>query len=191
MNIFDRIASWFARPAPTPAKASFADNIASIARQQAALGIRETSQNNGPGIAKFWQATNYGMSGYYNREPYCAAFGCYVLREAALRTFGATLPPLPRSAAVRDWPVFARRNPGHWRVIGDNEPVRPGDIVCFDFNGTDKPGGTHLAIAVGHQNGDTFATAEANTNAAGSREGDGVYAKTRRRDSILAIIRAI
>jgi peptidoglycan hydrolase-like protein with peptidoglycan-binding domain len=78
------------------APGSIAARIVGLAR--ADLGIRETEgKNHGPGIAKFWPATNY-PTGYANREPYCAAAVCYWVKEAA----GSIKPAfdLPRTATA-------------------------------------------------------------------------------------------
>ena len=175
---------------------SFPEAIVIVAREQAALGIHEDSQNHGDGIAKYWTATSY-PDGYVNREPYCAAFGCWVIKEAMIRFYGDVdhAPFLrPKSARVLDWPAWARKdeNEDVWDIKDpDATRVRPGDILLYDFNGPTKSGGTHLAIATSNERVDgTFDTCEGNTNAAGSREGDGVYEKhTRKRTSLFAILR--
>ena len=60
--------------------------------------------------------------------------------------------------------------------------IKRGDIVCFTFS--------HIGIALGSPNEDgNVLTCEGNTNGAGSREGDGVYKKTRNISKIRSRIR--
>jgi hypothetical protein len=49
--------------------------------------------------------------------------------------------------------------------------VRAGDIVVFTFS--------HIGVAIEDQRGAAVRTVEGNTDEAGSREGGGVYEKTR------------
>lgn len=193
MNFISRIIAFFRRSSPAPAAAatrSFAAELVKVATQQAALGIRETSHNHGPGIEKFWTATSYGPAGYRNREPWCAAFLCWVVKQAALGHYGESPPfRLPRSAAVNDWPAWAQSQPA-WKVVKPS-PVKAGDIICWDFNGRDNSGGTHIGLAISNERADgTFDTIEGNTNAEGSRDGNGVYHRTTRtRKAAFAILR--
>lgn len=186
--------SKFDPPDPAPSK-SFRDALITVAREVAAENIRETSQNQGPGIEKFWRTTSYGIQGYKNREPWCAAVLCYIFKEAAFRHFG--LPPysfqLPKSARVLDWVKWAGANSTHWRLLSpEKTAVKKGDIILYDFNGP-KASGTHIALALSDQkkNG-IFDTFEGNTNAIGSREGNGAYIKsTRTRKMAIAIVRYV
>ena len=59
--------------------------------------------------------------------------------------------------------------------------IRAGDIVVFTFS--------HIGLATDDQDGTTVRTIEGNTDESGSREGGGVYAKTRRLSQIRSIIR--
>jgi hypothetical protein len=63
-----------------------------------------------------------------------------------------------------------------------NGDIKRGDIVCFTFS--------HIGIAVGYPDTDgNVLTVEGNTNGDGSREGDGVYKKTRHISKIRSRIR--
>jgi len=174
---------------------SFSQTLVDVAMEQARLGIRESSKNHGPGIEKFWTATNY-PDGYANREPYCAAFGCWIFREAIDRFFGgASGAPFrrPKSARVLDWPVWASAEDQRdvWDMLDPKTTkARAGDVVLFDFNGS-ASGGTHWGLVTASEHVDgSFDTVEANTNAEGSREGDGVYLKhDRTRRAVFTIIR--
>lgn len=179
-------------PATPPPARDMREMLVSVAREQSALGIRETSPNQGPGIQKFWTATSYGVAGYLDRQPWCAAFLAWVVREASRRQFGESAPfRLPRSAAVNDWPVWARTQPTWEERDPLTTRVRSGDVVCFDFNGRAKASGTHIALATSDERGDgTFDTIEGNTNSDGSRDGNGVYERhSRTRKGVFSVIR--
>lgn len=144
--------------------------IVAIAESQ--LGVKETSKNYGPKLAKYWEATSY-PEGMKNREPWCAAFVAWCVREAGRvegwLNKGET--NRPRSAAVRDW-VPAALKLG-WKVFGPGDPVlfpAPGDIVVFKFS--------HVGIVTDREAYDVK-TIEGNTNEHGEREGKYVLRRER------------
>ena len=162
-----------------PMKPYLPERILEIAETQ--LGIVETSRNQGDGIAKYWEATNY-PDGYKNREPYCAAAVCWIVREAMGSSIAWTFKR-PQSATAfgfetwslkQDASTNTKKNPR-----GD---IRPGDLVIFKFS--------HIGIAAtaadktGH-----FRCIEANTGPSGERDGDGVWKKNRHIDLVRSRIR--
>ena len=164
-----------------------------LATVQAVSKIRENSTNQGPGIAKYWDWTDYGYDGYKNREPWCAAFLCWLVGNATYNTFAPNRPFKPcRSAGVVKWIAWAKEQPG-WKFYPGNVSVRAGDIILFDFNGS-RAAGTHIALAVSDENPGTqsFDTIEGNTDSVGSREGNGVFKKSRSRNSsVIGICRYV
>ena len=149
-----------------------------VVRELDAADIRETEgKNQGPGIRQFWGATSYGFKGYDDRQPWCAAAACWIVREACFRIFGVNLAALPfrlpRSAAVLGWIDWAKSNSPHWQYLNPlKTKVRAGDIIGWDFNGP-MPSGTHIGIAVTDEDGNgRFSSGEGNTDATGTREGD-------------------
>lgn len=158
--------------------------LVEIARTQ--LSIHETSANHGAGIAKYWEATSY-LEGYEDRQPYCAAFLCWVVRQAITTTnthLGLTMDTRPTSAAVSGWLPWAGRATSGALVfhLGDrNYAPQPGDIVVYVFS--------HVGLVTSELNQGYMRTIEANTNAAGGREGDGVYEKIRAGTLAKAFIR--
>jgi hypothetical protein len=98
---------------------------------------------------------------------WCAAFVYWLCRTAGVP---ADLLPQRRSAAaVINWDRWARAN----QIITTSP--RRGDLMFWlNSNGTG-----HMGI-VTSVNGDEFRSIEGNTNESGSREGDGVYRKTRK-----------
>jgi hypothetical protein len=166
--------------------------LLTVAREELAKGIRETSRNQHPELEKYWRRTSYGIAGFKNREPWCAAFSAYTTHEAAWRIWPDEneIPFSPcRSAGVVNWVAWAKTAKG-WECLPAARSVRAGDWICWDFNGA-KASGTHIGLATSDERPDgTFNTIEGNTNGEGSRDGDGLYAKTTRtRKSAIAIIR--
>lgn len=155
------------------------------------VGEVEVTRNRAPWIAKYWPATSY-PAGHTNREPYCAAAVCYWLatlgRELAEQghfraTFGMTLKDFEtwrcKSARAFDWRDWAHKR--NLQVLPETATARPGDLIVFDFS--------HLALIEADLGRAGFATIEANTNTAGSREGDGCWNKNRARSLAQCIIR--
>lgn len=143
------------------------------------LAVRETSRNQGSGIAKYWPDTSY-PDGYKNREPYCAAFVCWLIAEAMRRgvSVGLTSKTRPTDAAVRDLVDWARKAASGCKVFAPRDGQffpSAGDFVWFSFGG-EKP--DHIGL-VEDFDGTIVRTIEANTGPDGGRDGDGVYRKRR------------
>jgi peptidoglycan hydrolase-like protein with peptidoglycan-binding domain len=145
------------------------------------VGIRETSKNLGPGIAKYWKATSY-PGGYANSEPYCAAFICWLFFVAA-RAIGAGSVrfTLPTSPVAYDFETWAKAN--HGKGVSFVSNPQPGDVFTLAR-------ASHVGLVVG-VTGDVIETIEGNTDGSGSREGDGVYRRTRPISSVRKFIRAV
>jgi hypothetical protein len=154
--------------------------IAQVAREY--LGTRETSPNRGPHLAEFWKATGY-PDGAQDRQPWCSAFVAFCVAEADRRSSALRFPKPPAFSAVRDWLPWARRPENGCCIFtpadvwADRYHPETGDIVSF------LPHLSHIGIVRRDYAGrGTVALIEGNTNDAGSREGDGVYAKERALD---------
>ena len=157
-----------------------------IARRD--VGTVETSRNHGPAIAKFWPATSYSI-GYAERQPYCAAAMCYWLQEwlkdadvlAALK-----MTPIQaerwrcKSPAAFGWTTWAREK--GLLVMDDSmdHTLHSADIMVFDMS--------HIGL-VFDDYGNRVKTIEANTGAAGGRDGEGIYGKDRPREIARNFIR--
>jgi len=75
----------------------------------------------------------------------------------------------PQTAGAWDFERWAREQ--GVRMFKPRGVVRAGDIVVFTFS--------HIGVAIEDQRGTSVRTVEGNTDEAGSREGGGVYEKTR------------
>lgn len=158
------------------------------------VGQMETSRNRGPAIRKFWPATSY-PEGYAGREPYCAAAMCYWVQQwlaipdvaIAVCDQYSTVPSQLnnwrcKSAAAFGWLDWANSR----RVETFNDSIlnnlHTGDIMVFDMS--------HIGLVV-DDSGKTVYTIEANTGAAGGRDGDGIFQKSRPRTLARAFIRIL
>lgn len=160
--------------------------LAILAAAQSQIGVAETSRNRGPGLVKFWDATNY-QEGDENREPWCAAFVAWCVSEAMKRQplLAVGDKTRPRSAAVKDWVPWAMRPENGCVVFGPRDPKykpEPGDIVVFTFS--------HIGIV---ENFPGWAkglnTIEGNTDDQGSPEGLEVARRVRAASQCKSFIR--
>lgn len=170
-------------------KAEAQQLLVEIARRD--VGKVEVTRNRAPWIEKFWPATTYA-AGHANREPYCAAAVAYWLKEwgeelarrghLRART-GMSLAQFERwrckSALAYDWRDWGRAR--KLEVLPESAKAQPSDIIVFDFS--------HVGIVEADLGRHGFATIEANTNASGSREGDGCWNKTRARTLAQCLVR--
>lgn len=153
--------------------------IAQVAREY--IGTVETSANRGPHLAEFWAATSY-PSGSADRQPWCSAFASFCVKEADRRSPDLNLRKPPFFPAVAQWLPWAN-DPENGcvvftaaDVIAGKTHYKPeaGDVVVF------LPKLSHVGIVAEDYNGSgQVYTIEGNTNAAGSREGDGCWGKLR------------
>jgi hypothetical protein len=161
----------------------------SIAKRD--VGLVERTRNRAPWIEKYWPDTTY-PKGHENREPYCAAAVAYWLAqlgrelraEGRLRaTFGMDSTAFNKwrckSARAFDWRDWGRNK--ELQVLTETATAQPGDIIVFDFS--------HVGIVEADLGRAGFATIEANTNSAGSREGDGCWNKNRARHLAQCLVR--
>jgi len=151
----------------------------------AQVGARESGNNGGPDVRRYQAATTLPPGPW----PWCAAFVCWCLRywiadpESArwlrlrVTTPDAWRPKTARAFGLIDW---ARARPVTVQILPESARARPGDVVVFDFS--------HTGIVVD----DTphwVRTVEGNTDAGGSREGDGVWQKQRSRALVQVFLR--
>ena len=142
------------------------------------VGQMEVTRNRGQAIKKFWPATSY-PEGYVNREPYCAAAVAYWVQQwlrdpLVVQAMGMSPSQLDRwrckSARAFDWLDWAKK--GKLRIFGESEyeDVKLGDLMVFDMS--------HIGIVTGRL-GKNILTIEANTGEQGTRDGEGIFRKSR------------
>lgn len=168
-----------------------------IAKSQ--VGVREVPRdsNTGAMIREYQAATNLNGTGW----PWCAAFVCWCVRDwgkdpevlAALKMDAPRFEQWrPKTAAAYGFDGWALSR--GLMVVNENQNVtrtglgnlilHTGDIVTYDFS--------HVGIIYDDtEGGRLMHTIEGNTDEAGSREGGGVYLKTRARSLARTIIRLL
>ena len=146
------------------------------------IGIRETGgPNRGADIQEFFAADNYKPNKADNGYAWCAAFVCRIVQLAMDgSTWTFKRPTTPGAWAFEAWSLA--QDSSTWFKKKPNKDIQRGDIVIFEFS--------HIGIAVGFPDKHGWVMCvEGNTNAAGSREGDGVHLKRRHISTIRSRIR--
>lgn len=149
---------------------------------QKEVGTEEVNGTNcGPRVNEYKAATNLPP---HESWPWCAAFICWLVREA-LKLTGVQETftfKRPRTAGAWDfinWSLAQDESTQTKRDPGDD--IHPGDIVVFKFS--------HIGLAVSAPSGGYVETIEGNTDGEGSREGGAVLHKRRSLSKIKARIR--
>lgn len=169
---------------------SLRDAIVKVAAGE--VGVREDGHNSGDRIRQYQRATWLPPGTW----PWCAAFVCWVLREAR-KLHRAPWAKRPRTAGAFDFENWATdKHPSSGAAMMRSggipfgvellkppkpEYIEPGDILVFKFS--------HIGIAASKMQGTVCETIEGNTNPGGSRDGDGVYRRTRKLEHIRSIIK--
>lgn len=160
----------------------FQQKLCSLALDE--VGVCESPKNSNLGkrVNEFKAATNLPPE-----EPWawCAAFVCFVVRDAITACGIKLTEGMVRPTTAGAWNFI------NWSKAQDKrtttlmapkaKDIQAGDIVVFKFS--------HIGIAASDCVDGVLTTVEGNTDLAGSREGGGVYRKTRSIDSIKARIR--
>ena len=161
------------------------DLIAKIAAQE--IGVKEKGANSGAKIREYQACTSLRPAAW----PWCAAFVCWTLDqwldnpEAVKWLKLKTMTPerwRPRTALAYGFLEWAKDRPNTTLILSDKDKAKAGDIVVYDFS--------HIGIVI-RDSGSKIVTVEGNTNGMGSREGDGVYQKTRNKSIARNFIRIV
>ncbi len=147
------------------------------------IGVSEVGATNcGPRVNQYKAATNLPPS-----EPWawCAAFVCWVVREAAKLAGVKFTDTFKRPTTAGAW-AFEVWSQAQDKSTNTKKPhrgdIQPGDIVVFTFS--------HIGIATSAPDKNGFVTTvEGNTDGAGSREGGAVLRKKRHISKIRSRIR--
>jgi cell wall-associated NlpC family hydrolase len=156
------------------------EKMVSLAREE--IGVSEVDGSNcGPRVDEYKAATWLDADKGW---PWCAAFICWLVREAIE---GEDVSfKRPRTAGAWDFENWAKQesNRGIELRKPTNEDIKAGDIVVFTFS--------HIGIAVKDVDSSGYVvTIEGNTNGAGSREGGSVLEKKRHVSKIRSRIRIL
>lgn len=135
-------------------------------------------RNLGPAVRKYQKATDLDPGAW----PWCAAFVSWTLQQwlgdaENVKWLGLkrTTPEAwrPKTALAYGFLKWANIRPNTVTILPDTAAPEPGMIVIYDFS--------HIGIVKRNIDKTYFEAVEGNTNGAGSRDGDGVYVKTRPR----------
>ena len=165
---------------PTISGSSIPEKMVSLARGE--IGVSEVDGTNcGPKVDEYKAATWLDADKGW---PWCAAFICWLIREAIEEDVKGF--QLPRTAGAWDFENWAKKESTHGVELRKptNEDIRAGDIVIFTFS--------HIGIAIADVDSSGYVkTIEGNTNGAGSREGGSVLEKNRHVSKIRSRIRIL
>jgi hypothetical protein len=164
-------------------KCTIPEAVARLAESR--VGVRESGgANKGPRLQEFFDADNYDPNGPKPGDDgyaWCAAFVCWAVYQAVKdRRVSFKRPTTPGAWDFERW---AREQDSSVRLRAPHGgDIKRGDILVFKHS--------HIGIAVSDANfSGAVKTVEGNTNDSGGREGDGVYARTRKLSEIRSRIR--
>jgi hypothetical protein len=149
----------------------------------AEIGVEEVNgSNSGPRVDEYKAATWLDPTKGW---PWCAAFICWVVREAMIAAGVGETPTFKRPRTAGAWDLenwSLKQDASTWTKKPHRGDIEPGDIVVFTFS--------HVGFAVSAPDKNGFVTTvEGNTDKAGSREGGGVFRKKRHVSKIRSRIR--
>lgn len=162
---------------------AFTETILKIAAAEVGVYEEPKNSNRGPRVDQYKAATWLDSKQAW---PWCAAFVCWVIREAMNKRGIKETKTFKRPRTAGAWDFI------NWSLAQDDtttthrapkaKDIKAGDIVAFKFS--------HIGIAeCACDRSGNFSTIEGNTDAAGSREGGGVYRKSRNISQVKARIR--
>jgi hypothetical protein len=131
--------------------------------------IRETGNNQGFNDKNF--ETKMREIGFIKSHPWCSYFVKHIWKEFEILCEEKNYKNISASV-MRTWNNFSDKR------ITVLENLGAGSIIIWQSR-TDRNKG-HTGIFIKTIDSETILTLEGNTNSAGSREGDGVYLKTRK-----------
>ena len=165
---------------PVASGGSVAEKMVRLAREE--IGVSEVDGSNcGPRVDEYKAATWLDADKGW---PWCAAFICWLVREAIEEE--DVKFKRPRTAGAWDFENWAKQQSTNGVELRKptNEDIKAGDIVVFTFS--------HIGLAVKDADSSGYVvTIEGNTNGAGGREGGSVLEKKRHVSKIRSRIRIL
>lgn len=158
----------------------FVASIISTARAE--IGVEEVAGTNSGKRVNEYKGTTWLPAS--ESWPWCAAFVCWVVLQAMTFNKVKETPGFkrPRTAGAWDFENWSRKQDGTTNTKKPHDgDIKAGDIVIFTFS--------HIGIAIEDAKDGSVVTVEGNTDQAGSREGGGVFRKTRKLSQIRSRIR--
>lgn len=143
------------------------------------VGVTErTGKNDGHEVEQYLASVGLGAG-----HPWCAA-----LPHWSYRSCGRVMEPAREFAMARRWHTQERRTweRSGWTPKPGERLSRPGDHLALYYANLGRIGHTAVVEA---EDDDYFSTVEGNTNAEGSREGNGVHRRRRLKRSTYCLSR--
>lgn len=157
----------------------FAKEMVRIAQTQVGVVEKPSKSNSGPEVEGLYQRSTWLKGTGF---AWCAAFICYLFKSAASKKGIQYSFKLPQTAGAYDFKNWAQANSKYVEIINPPfDKILPGDIIIFNFS--------HIGISIGLSGGGKVDTIEGNTDTAGSREGGGVFKKSRNVKLIKHVLR--
>jgi hypothetical protein len=156
-----------------------AQSIVDVAAAE--IGVEELNGTNcGPRVDAYKGATSLDPSQGW---PWCAAFVCWVVREAMARCGVSETPTFRRPTTAGAWALelWSLAQDATTQTQKPPRDIKAGDIVIFTFS--------HCGIAIGPITNGMVQTIEGNTDGQGTREGGAVLVKRRPVSKIRSRIR--
>lgn len=160
-------------------KNTFAEKLVALAKKE--VGVEEVNGTNcGPRVNEYKSATWLDPTKSW---PWCAAFICWLFREAMKD--GKYSFKRPQTAGAYDFENWCKEQDANILLKKPhNGDIKTGDIVIFNFS--------HIGLAISEPDEDGYITTiEGNTDGVGSREGGAVLIKKRKLSLIRSIIRVL
>lgn len=160
---------------------NFSKLLVEIARKE--IGVREDpiDSNKGKRVQEYQATTWLEGTGW----PWCAAFICFLIKEAMEQYDEEVKFNRPRTAGAWDFEKWALERSGGKDsgviLIKPPKIILAGDILIYTFS--------HIGLAETDESRNAVEAIEGNTDTSGSREGGGVYDRIRRKDQIRSVIR--
>lgn len=169
-------ASATAAPTTPTTTAPLAEKLVELAKKE--VGVEEVNGTNcGPRVNEYKSATCLDSEQGW---PWCAAFICWLMREAMKDSSYTFKRPTTASAwGFEEW--AAKQNNKVQLKKPHKDDIKAGDIVMFTFS--------HIGLAIGEPHDGYIDTIEGNTDGQGSREGGAVLQKKRKLSAIRSRIR--
>ena len=133
------------------------------------VGEREQGQNKGGFVRRVWEVGGFSPWFYRTAQPWCAAFvRMCAIQAGEIRPGLSTIPPARVAASVAGWLTWCQS----FAVQLPRDGGKKGDVLIF------LPRLSHIGI-IEERTAAGYIVIEGNTNAEGSREGNGVWRRNR------------
>ncbi len=160
-------------PITVEAGSDLLKEVLKVAKSQ--VGVREAGTNRGPDVDKYLSSVGLKPP---PGNPWCMAF-VYWCFEKASQTMGRGNPAVKSGHCLTVWNNATGKKVSGSEAVNNPAKIKPGYVFIMDYGG--GKGHTGFVVSV---NGGIVTTIEGNTNDGGSREGDGVYQRSRKINSI-------